>query len=386
MNFHKEIEHILVYRKKYGAIPNLPSKEKSFEKFKYYIKEKGQGKEIVLGNKKAEIFSKDDYEIIEDKPSKNGLKEIWASGTILDGNSSGRFFRDYLTGRIEKDGLGVLYKVYGIGNDQYEYRYFTGPKREGATKGKYYQGVPVELLNSDSETKVVPIENFYNLAGNFGNCRLEGGADFRSGRKPEALLKIILDYFSDKDDIVMDSFAGSGTTGASAHKMGRQWLMIEMGEHAKTHIKPRMESVISGNDKGGITEACNWESGGGFRYCRLEKPLFDETGKISESVKFADLAAHVFFTETGMPIPKRTNGASPFLGSAKGTGYYLLFNGILGDKTPDGGNVLTGKVLAYLPRHSGPKVIFGEGCRLGEARLRREQIIFKQLPYEIKVS
>jgi len=103
-------------------------------------------------------------------------------------------------------------------------------------------------------------------------------------------------------------------------------------------------------------------------------------------VKFADLAAHIFFTETGMPIPKRTNGASPFLGTAKGTGYYLLFNGILGDKTPDGGNILTGKVLASLPKHKGLKVIFGEGCRLGDARLRREQIIFEQLPYEIKVS
>ena len=114
--------------------------------------------------------------------------------------------------------------------------------------------------------------------------------------------------------------------------------------------------------------------------------MFDETGKIGETAKFADLAAHIFFTETGKPIPKRTNGASPFLGTANGTGYYLLFNGILGDKTPDGGNVLTGKVLAHLPKHNGQKVIFGEGCRLGEARLRREQIIFKQLPYEIKVS
>jgi len=126
--------------------------------------------------------------------------------------------------------------------------------------------------------------------------------------------------------------------------------------------------------------------GGGVRYCKLDKPLFDETGKIGESVKFADLSAHVFFTETGMPIPKRTNGKSPFLGAANGTGYYLLFNGILGDKTPNGGNILTGKVLASLPKHKGPKVVLGEGCRLGSARLKREQITFKQLPYEIKVS
>jgi adenine-specific DNA-methyltransferase len=103
-------------------------------------------------------------------------------------------------------------------------------------------------------------------------------------------------------------------------------------------------------------------------------------------VKYADLAAHVFFAETGMPIPKRTNGASTFLGTANGTAYYLLYNGIMGDKKPDGGNILTGKVLADLPKYNGPKIVFGEGCRLGSTRLRREQITFKQLPYEIKIS
>ena len=77
---------------------------------------------------------------------------------------------------------------------------------------------------------------------------------------------------------------------------------------------------------------------------------------------------------------------SPLIGVCKGTAYYLLFNGVLGDKRPDGGNVLTGKVLAQLPPHDGPKVVYGEGCRLGAARLAREEIVFKQVPYEIKVS
>lgn len=125
--------------------------------------------------------------------------------------------------------------------------------------------------------------------------------------------------------------------------------------------------------------------GGGFRYCRLDKPLFDEHGQIGPEVKFTDLAAHVFFTETGSPIPKQASVRSAFLGVANGTAYYLLFNGVLGDKTPDGGNVLTSKVLGSLPAHDGPKVVFGEGCRLSDARLKRERITFKQLPYEIKV-
>jgi len=124
----------------------------------------------------------------EGEGSENGLKEIWASGTILDGNSSGRFFRDYLTGRSETDGLGVIYKVYGIGDDKFAYRYFTGPNRAGATKGKYYQGVPMSQLEDAGASATSPIENFYDLTGSFGNCRHEGGVEFRSGKKPEALL------------------------------------------------------------------------------------------------------------------------------------------------------------------------------------------------------
>lgn len=113
--------------------------------------------------------------------------------------------------------------------------------------------------------------------------------------------------------------------------------------------------------------------------------MFDETGNIATEVSFADLASHVFFTETGSPIPKRADGKTPLLGVHQGKAVYLLFNGVLGDKRPAGGNVLTAAVLASLPAHDGPKVVYGEGCRLGEARLKREGIAFKQVPYEIKV-
>ena len=142
--------------------------------------------------------------------------------------------------------------------------------------------------------------------------------------------------------------------------------------------------------------------GGGFRYCKLSNPIFDENGQINAEVRFADLAAHFFFTETGEPIPKRPRrrpspgpaghplpegeGFSPLIGVCNGTAYYLLFNGILGDKRPNGGNVLTARILAELPAHDGPKVIYGEGSRLGAARLKREGVTFKQVPYEIRVS
>lgn len=103
-------------------------------------------------------------------------------------------------------------------------------------------------------------------------------------------------------------------------------------------------------------------------------------------MRFPELAAHVFFTETGSPIPKRATGKSALLGVHNGKAVYLLFNGVMGDMRPDRGNVLTGPVLAELPPHNGPRIIYGEGCRLGPARLRREGIVFRQIPYEIKVT
>lgn len=276
MAFHKEMEQIHIYRKEFGAKPNLNIAELNFDKFIYYIEEKAKGKEIVLGNKKTIILNKDEYIIKKGEGSEYGLKEIWATGSILDGNSSGRFFRDYLTGRYEKDGYGVLYKVYGIGDDRYDYRYFTGPAREGATKGKYYQGVPVAQIEDQNQHKEVPINNFYDLAGSFGNCRTEGGVDFRSGKKPEKLLEIILRHFSNENDWVLDSFLGSGTTAAVAHKMKRKWIGVELGEHCHTHCIPRLKKVINGTDEGGITKSANWQRGGGFKYYYLAPSLLKQ--------------------------------------------------------------------------------------------------------------
>jgi len=276
MDFHKEIEYVHVYRKEYGAKPNLPTKARSFEKFKYYVEETGEGQEMTLGGKRVILFNNDNYRITEGEGSEDGRKEIWASGTILDGNSSGRFFRDYLTGRVEQDGLGALYKVYGIGDDKFPCRYFTGPKRAGATKGKYYQGVPTDQLHEDAKDPTMPIENFYDLAGSFGNCRHEGGVEFRSGKKPEALLHLILKHFSDPGDWILDSFAGSGTTGAVAHKMKRRWVMVELREQCYTHIVPRLKSVTDGSDNTGITSEAAWRGGGGFRYYTVAPSLLEE--------------------------------------------------------------------------------------------------------------
>jgi len=202
--------------------------------------------------------------------------------------------------------------------------------------------------------------------------------------KPERLMKRILDIATNPNDLVLDSFLGSGTTAAVAHKMSRQWIGIEMGEHAITHCLPRLTKLVEG-EQGGISAAVNWQGGGGFRVMQLGAPLFDAHGDIHPEVRFADLAAFLWMRETGSALEALARG-TPLVGRHADTAYYLLFNGVLGDKHPESGNVLNGAVLDALRAacwHAGPKVIYGEACRLGAARLAAEGITFKQLPHAV---
>ena len=110
---------------------------------------------------------------------------------------------------------------------------------------------------------------------NWNNVSKEGNVIFPNGKKPEALIKQILDLATKEGDWILNSFAGSGTTGAAAHKMKRRWILVELGEHCHTHIIPRMKRVIDGDDQGGITKSANWQGGGGFRFFRLAPSLLE---------------------------------------------------------------------------------------------------------------
>ena len=99
----------------------------------------------------------------------------------------------------------------------------------------------------------------------------EGGVKFKKGKKPEKLIKRCLELATTEGDFVLDSFGGSGTTAAVAHKMKRRWIMVELGDHCYTHIIPRLKKVIDGEDQGGITKAVDWKGGGGFRFYELAK-------------------------------------------------------------------------------------------------------------------
>jgi adenine-specific DNA-methyltransferase len=213
--------------------------------------------------------------------------------------------------------------------------------------------------------------------------------------KPTRLIKRILQIATDENDTILDSFAGSGTTGQAVleinqeDKGNRKFILVEMEKDiAQKVTAERVKRVAKGYSVAKASGKIeNIEGlGSGFRYCKLSNPLFDKFGNVHENVKFKELARHIFFSETGQPLPAHAKFNTPLIGVHNGVAYYLLFNGILGDKSVSGGNVLTSKILSSLPEHAGNKIIFGESCRLSTSRLGAEKIVFKQIPYEIKTS
>lgn len=227
------------------------------------------------------------------------------------------------------------------------------------------------------------VEGIYTQQGTNEVKSLLGDGKAFSFPKPSDLVMHFLRLTTDKNSVVMDSFGGSGTTGHAVLKLNkedegsRRFLLIEVDEIICRNVTTkRIERAVHGLE---LSPAL----GGGFRFCTLGDPLFDERGAIRPGVNFAELAAHVFFIETGSPIPKPAK--TPLLGAHEGRAVYLLFNGIIGDKRPQGGNVLTSDMLRALPAFDGPKVVYGEGCRLSDARLRRESVVFRHVPYQIGV-
>ncbi|MDD4996954.1 MAG: site-specific DNA-methyltransferase [Syntrophales bacterium] len=235
------------------------------------------------------------------------------------------------------------------------------------------------------------IESIYTQQGTNEIKEMFGDGKTFSFPKPKSLIRKILQMSTDKDSIILDSFAGSGTTGHACLQLNREdggnrrFILVEMETSiSRTVTAERLRRVCDGYKKPDGTPVQGL--GGGFRFCRLGASCFDEHGRINPAVAFTDLARHVFFTETGNPLPSRAALKSPLIGKHQDKAVYLLYNGILKDRSPDGGNVLTKAVLDCLPQHDGLKVIYGAACRFSTSRLKRENIVFKQIPYEIRTG
>lgn len=156
-------------------------------------------------------------------------------------------------------------RIYHLEREGYSDMYFIRGERIIFYKdtlkeidGNLVPGEPLTTLWDD-----IPSHNLHN----------EGGVDFPKGKKPEALIKRCFELTTSIGDLVLDSFLGSGTTAAVAHKMGRRWIGIELGEHCHTHCIPRLQKVVDGTDQGGISEAVSWKGGGGFKFYNLAPSL-----------------------------------------------------------------------------------------------------------------
>jgi len=158
----------------------------------------------------------------------------------------------------------------------------------GRSKGKkttlYYKGRKCDLIawlrnvairRGDRLLKLEKTGTYWE-GFPLNNLTKEGGVRFPHGKKPEALLQRVFELATNPGDLILDSFLGSGTAAAVAHKMGLRWIGIELGDHCHTHCIPRLQKVINGEDSGGITKTVNWKGGGGFRYYRLGPSLIIE--------------------------------------------------------------------------------------------------------------
>jgi len=270
--------------------------------------------------------------------------------------------------------------------------------------------------------------------------------------KPIGLIKQIFEISTHDKALVMDSFAGSGTTAHAvmeANKLdggNRRFILVEMEEGIATTVTAeRVKRVIDGYEYSGtqktelhsekltwgqlkkedfhpaeiinqVTESHRGEFekirgevkdntlrifgenvveerteglGGGFRYCTLGTPLFNEFGDISEAVSFPDLAAHIFFSETGSPLPKKVDGTSSLIGQFDDKIVHLLFSSAnQGFPREAAGNVLTPDMLRDLPLppdgFDGKRVVYAEGCTVSNDRLRDAGVVFKHIPYQIE--
>lgn len=216
--FKPLMEYVLFYAKNAVKFsPNRETVEYGLEKFCYKITESGEGTKFTVNNQEVVVFKANEWKLEKVEGNISGLKETWVTGSIYTTMSYGKVFQSVVEPRVAIDGLGCLYKVLGRGDDGLGYRYYTGPAKANATKGKMYSGVPLERVeefkNGNKPKRELPILTTYDFSPDFGNIRSEGGVPFGSGKKPIKMLKQFINYHKRKDITILDFFAGSGSTG-----------------------------------------------------------------------------------------------------------------------------------------------------------------------------
>jgi len=280
--FNDIIEYILFYSK--NSDFKFPSKSevKLDDDYVYEIQTNIIDEVLEIDGKKVEVYEPSNYKIMSVSPHSDNFKIISVRGSIREKNSSGRYYVKNLEYLIGKYPPMTLFKVPNMGDDKYDFRYFHLPK-EGNKNGSYLQGKP-----TSSSVTLKPYANFYDFEKDYNLVAEEGDVDFRNGKKPERLLKFIIELFTEKKDIILDFHLGSGTTCAVAHKLERPYIGIEQMDYIEDIAGERMKKVVEG-EQGGISKAVNWKGGGSFIYAELKEiNNFSDTeiGKLNQNMQY----------------------------------------------------------------------------------------------------
>ena len=257
------MEYVLVYAKDINKFKfNLPKEEYTDASFLYEIEELSSGFIVKDGNVTMQVFKPGEWQLKKkNESSQNLLKETWVSGTIYSKMSYGQVVKRYIEPRYSSDGLGCLYKVMGRGDDGLGYRYYVGPSKKGSTRCKMYSGMPLSRINeiesNGGSFREVPISNLINYAADFGNIRHEGNMTFNSGKKPVKMLKELINYHPNKNAMVLDFFAGSGSTAQAVLELNkedngnRQFILCTNNENniCEEITYKRIKNVITGYGK-----------------------------------------------------------------------------------------------------------------------------------------
>lgn len=290
----KNIEYILIYCKNMDSFPGFKPIYKKTELMKYIGKMKEDGKSYkytsVLyhcdgfelfktikdgAGDDIKIYKVNDYEI-------KSVKQVAQLEGITEAEVYSKYYKKIMTTTNAQTSIRTrIWDATDSENNMYKAVYVP---RTGKNKGKKTelllmgkQKVLVIWLKDTAEWikgKIYKKERIGTYWDGFSwiNVTKEGSVLFPNGKKTESLIKQVLEMATEEGDLVLDSFLGSGTTAATAHKMGRRWIGIEMGEHAYTHCKVRLDNVIAG-EQGGISKEVGWQGGGGYKFYELAEPL-----------------------------------------------------------------------------------------------------------------
>lgn len=298
----KNIEYILIYTKDYDMLqPFKPTYSyKPISKLVEVYREEGKswkytsvlvdsGNKIYIGStadgdgNEIKIYKRENYVI-------KSINALMREENITESKAYNKYALKIFQTAMPQSSIRprVMQKVQelNISGDLFSIEYIpkTG-RNKGLLYEQFYKGENFRLFawlkdvaeEIDGEVYKKELQGTYwDFVGETKNLTKEGNVEFPNGKKAEKLIERVLKLCTKENDLVLDSFLGSGTTAAVAHKMGRKWIGIEMGEHAYTHCKVRLDKVIGGEDKGGITKSVNWQGGGGYRFYELAPTLINQ--------------------------------------------------------------------------------------------------------------